>query len=275
MPAAGRCPATPGRHRASGSRSAGSGRRSSEGSGGEPAVHVGDGSLCCFGVGATDRRALAARPAPGARSTTRRCGATGRDRYRRRRLALIAAGRLPSGRCTSWSGSASLLVTRAAYYSHEAGGFYTLFYVWIGLYAVFFFSRLVALLYLSAIAVAYGVPADRRPTPARAGALDHDDRRRRPGAFLIDSLVRRVRRLGAEVGRDRQRTGRADGDPGRGRAHRRPHRAAEPPRLGRGASSASWRGPSATRRRSASGSWTSTGSSSTTTTTATRRATGC
>src|SRR5687767_11716979 len=32
-----------------------------------------------------------------------------------------------------------LAVTRAAYYSHDPSGFYSLFYVWIGLYAVFFF----------------------------------------------------------------------------------------------------------------------------------------
>ena len=109
-------------------------------------------------------------------------------------LALIAAGRAPVWPVHLLVGVAILLVTLAAYYSHEDGGFFTLFYVWTGFWAVFFFSRLVALLYVSAIAVAYGVLliADQTPGgPARwittvaAVAL---------AAFVIDWLVRRVRR---------------------------------------------------------------------------------
>src|SRR3954447_22924382 len=34
-----------------------------------------------------------------------------------------------------------IAVSRAAYYSHDPSGFYSLFYVWIGLYVVFFFRR--------------------------------------------------------------------------------------------------------------------------------------
>ena len=56
-------------------------------------------------------------------------------------------------------------MSRAAYYSHDPSGFYSLFYVWIGLYAVFFFRRPVAILYLCAVAVAYAIllATDRYP----------------------------------------------------------------------------------------------------------------
>ena len=57
---------------------------------------------------------------------------------------------------------AILAVTRAAYYSHDPTGFYTLFYVWIGLYAVFFFSRRGRDAAISsAIGVAYALRCSR------------------------------------------------------------------------------------------------------------------
>ena len=55
-----------------------------------------------------------------------------------------------------------VVVTQRRLSSHDPGGFYSFFYVWIGLYAVFFFSRRVALLYLAAIAAAS--PACWSPT---------------------------------------------------------------------------------------------------------------
>ena len=99
-----------------------------------------------------------------------------------------------------------LLVTSAAYYSGEPSGFYSLFYVWIGLYAVFFFSRRVALFYLGLISVAYAwllIDSETATASARwltmIGTIA-------VGAFLIDSLVRRVRKMAsesAEIARER------------------------------------------------------------------------
>jgi hypothetical protein len=88
-----------------------------------------------------------------------------------------------------------LAVTRAAYYSHDPSGFYSLFYVWIGLYVVFFFRRSVAVLYLAAIGIAYAVllaVEDQNAALARwvttVGTIVL-------AAFFIDILVRRVRRI--------------------------------------------------------------------------------
>jgi len=88
-----------------------------------------------------------------------------------------------------------VLITRAAYYTGDPSGFYTLFYVWIGLYTVFFFSRRETIAYLLLIAVAYGwllVDLDASAAVARwittIGTVGL-------GAFLIDSLVSRVRSM--------------------------------------------------------------------------------
>ena len=90
-------------------------------------------------------------------------------------------------------------VTRAAYYSHDPSGFYTLLYVWIGLYTVFFFPRGIATLYLVAVGAAYAillVIEDENAALARwvttIGTIVL-------AAFLIDSLVRRVRRMAREA----------------------------------------------------------------------------
>ena len=72
-------------------------------------------------------------------------------------ICLIAARRWPVWPLYAMVGLGVLAVTRAAYYSHDPSGFYTLFYVWIGLYVVFFFSRRTAALYLAGIAVAYAL----------------------------------------------------------------------------------------------------------------------
>ncbi len=113
-------------------------------------------------------------------------------------VSLVASRRWGMGPIYAMVALGVLAVTRAAYYSHDPSGFYSLFYVWIGLYVVFFFRRRIALLYLVAVAVAYGVllvVEDQNAALARwvttIGTVVL-------AAFLIDSLVRRVRRIANE-----------------------------------------------------------------------------
>jgi diguanylate cyclase (GGDEF)-like protein len=113
-------------------------------------------------------------------------------------VALLIASRAPVWPVHILVAAAIAMVTVAAHYSHEAGGFYTLFYVWIGLWVIFFFARRAALLYIVGIAGAYaallivdqtaGGPA-RWITTVGAVALS---------ALVIDWLVRRVRRFARE-----------------------------------------------------------------------------
>jgi diguanylate cyclase (GGDEF)-like protein len=113
-------------------------------------------------------------------------------------VCLLAAARLPA-----WTVHVLVLlgvaaVTRATYYSGEPDGFYTLFYVWIGLYTVYFFSRAIALLYIAAIGAAFAwllLELDASAGLARwittIGTIAL-------AAYLIDSLVRRVRGMARE-----------------------------------------------------------------------------
>ena len=113
-------------------------------------------------------------------------------------VCLFGAARWPLGPLYALVALGVIAVSRAGYYSHDPSGFYTLFYVWIGLYAVFFFSRGVAVLYLAEIALAYAwllIADDANAAAARwvttIGTLVL-------GAVLIDALVGRVRRIARE-----------------------------------------------------------------------------
>lgn len=50
----------------------------------------------------------------------------------------------------------TLTITRAVYLSHDAGSFYSVWYVWVGLYAFFFFGRRWGLVQLCLVAIAFG-----------------------------------------------------------------------------------------------------------------------
>ena len=113
-------------------------------------------------------------------------------------IAAYGARRWPLWALHAMLGLGVLAVTRAAYYSHDPSGFYTLLYVWIGLYVVFFFSRRTALLYLAAIAVAYAVLLVAEHANAGLARWVTTIGTIVLAAFLIDSLVRRVRRIARE-----------------------------------------------------------------------------
>jgi diguanylate cyclase (GGDEF)-like protein len=50
----------------------------------------------------------------------------------------------------------TLIVTRAVYYGHDPSGYYTIWYLWIGIYAFFFFGTRAGGAQMAAIGVAYG-----------------------------------------------------------------------------------------------------------------------
>ena len=118
---------------------------------------------------------------------------------------------LTSSRAPAWGVHLPLiagvvLITRAAHYSDEPSGFYSLFYVWIGLYTMFFFSRPVALAYLAGIGVAYAWLLSDLDASAELARWITTIGTIALGAFLIDLLVRRVRGMAessAELARER------------------------------------------------------------------------
>jgi diguanylate cyclase (GGDEF)-like protein len=113
-------------------------------------------------------------------------------------ICLIGARRWGIGGIYAMVALGVIAVSRATYYSHDPSGFYSVFYVWIGIYVVFFFRRPIALLYLAAVGAAYAIllaVEDQNAALARwvttIGTI-------LLAAFLIDSLFRRVRRMASE-----------------------------------------------------------------------------
>ncbi len=72
--------------------------------------------------------------------------------------ALAVAGfarRLPPWSMHLFVVLGTLLVTRAVYYSNEPSGFYTYLYIWVGLYAFFFFGRFWGTIHMAIVGLAF------------------------------------------------------------------------------------------------------------------------
>ena len=116
---------------------------------------------------------------------------------------------LGSRRLPAWSGQlaavgGTLVITRAIYYSHDPS-FYTFFYVWVGLFAFFFFGREWGVFHMAVVGIAYGwVLIEVEPSAAVARWV-MTVATVAAGGIIIDVLVRRVQR-GATESESRART---------------------------------------------------------------------
>jgi diguanylate cyclase (GGDEF)-like protein len=116
---------------------------------------------------------------------------------------------LGSRKLPAWSAQlvalgGTVAITRAVYYSHDPS-FYAFFYVWVGLFAFYFFGREWGVLHMASVGIAYAwvlVQVDESAAVARwvmtvaTVAV---------GGLLIDVLIRRVQR-GAIESKRRART---------------------------------------------------------------------
>ena len=115
-------------------------------------------------------------------------------------VALAAlAGRLPPWSMQLVLAAGTLLVTRAIYLSGANGGFYTFFYVWVGLYAFFFFGRTWGAAHILLVGVSYAwvigegdltSPVGRWLTVVGTIAI---------GGIFVESLATRVRAAADEA----------------------------------------------------------------------------
>jgi diguanylate cyclase (GGDEF)-like protein len=87
----------------------------------------------------------------------------------------------------------TLTITRAVYLSHDAGGFYSLWYVWVGLYAFFFFGRRWGLIQLALVAVSFGFVLTRLPPSSSVVRWLMTVATIIIAGALVDTLTRRVR----------------------------------------------------------------------------------
>jgi diguanylate cyclase (GGDEF)-like protein len=88
----------------------------------------------------------------------------------------------------------TLVVTRAVYYGHDPSGYYTFWYLWIGVYAFFFFGRRVGAAQMAALGAAYAWVLTQLdgPTPVprwfvTVGSI-------LVAGLLVDALASRLRR---------------------------------------------------------------------------------
>jgi diguanylate cyclase (GGDEF)-like protein len=114
-------------------------------------------------------------------------------------LLFLLSGRLPVWALQVSIVCGTLAVTRAVYYSHEANAYYTFFYLWVALYAFYFFGRFWGLAHMAAIGIAYGwvltaidasTPVSRWLMVVLSLAF---------AGLLVDSLAQRLRQREVEA----------------------------------------------------------------------------
>ncbi len=110
-------------------------------------------------------------------------------------LCALAANHLPAWPLHIVVAIAILAITGAAYATSDPSGFYALYNVWIGLFAVFFFSRRAAVGYLVGIGVAYAALLIHFDTSSGLARWITGVGTICLGAFMIDSLLGRVRKI--------------------------------------------------------------------------------
>jgi diguanylate cyclase (GGDEF)-like protein len=71
-------------------------------------------------------------------------------------VLLLLRDRLPDWSLPYIVFVGTAVVTRAVYYGHDPSGYYTIWYLWIGVYAFFFFGRRWGLVQMAAVGAAYG-----------------------------------------------------------------------------------------------------------------------
>jgi diguanylate cyclase (GGDEF)-like protein len=115
-------------------------------------------------------------------------------------LAITASARwLPAWTIQVAVAVGTLVVTRAVYYSGDPSSFYSLWYLWIGLYAFFFFGRFWGSLHVALVAAAYAWTLTQVPQTTPLARWVMTVTTIAIAAVLMDVLAGRVRRGAAEA----------------------------------------------------------------------------
>jgi diguanylate cyclase (GGDEF)-like protein len=96
----------------------------------------------------------------------------------------------------------TVIVTRAIYLSGDPGSYYATWYVWVGVYTFFFFSRRAAAAHLTLIALCYAAVLAHNPGDSGAGRWLTTVTTLLVAGTFISVLVRRVREQAADAERD-------------------------------------------------------------------------
>lgn len=115
--------------------------------------------------------------------------------------ALMLVG--TAGRLSPWFlqgaiACGTLLITRAVYLSDDPGTFYSVWYVWVGLYTFFFFGRFWGAIHMALIGIAYGWALIEIPQTSPLARWVTTIATIAIAGILIDVLTARVRNRAAE-----------------------------------------------------------------------------
>ena len=108
-------------------------------------------------------------------------------------LVLALADRLPPWTVQVVVGLGTLVATRAVYLSHEPTGFYTFFYIWIGVYSFFFFGRIWGVIHLLLIGACFAWVLTRVPHSSPVAYWLMTVGTAAITGLFVDVLARRVR----------------------------------------------------------------------------------
>jgi diguanylate cyclase (GGDEF)-like protein len=107
-------------------------------------------------------------------------------------LVLALAERLPGWFFHVALISGIALISRAIYYSGEPGSLYTVWYVWVGLYAFYFFTRIQATAHLALVGAAYAALLYHEPGDGPLARWLTTVATLVVAGFFIDALARRL-----------------------------------------------------------------------------------
>jgi diguanylate cyclase (GGDEF)-like protein len=113
----------------------------------------------------------------------------------------LAAGRVPSWVFQLAVVAGTLVVTRAIYLSDEANGFYTFWYVWVGLFAFFFLGRVWGIIQTAVVGTTYAWVLTQVPHSQAPARWLMTVSTLLVSGLLVDFLLQRVRHVAAEAER--------------------------------------------------------------------------
>jgi diguanylate cyclase (GGDEF)-like protein len=114
-------------------------------------------------------------------------------------LAMFAmAGKLPVWSLHICIAIGSLAITRAVYYSHEPNAYYSFFYLWVTLYAFYFFGRFWGLVQMAVTGAAYAWVLTQIPSSTPVSRWLMTIVSLTVAGLLLDVLARRLRQREAE-----------------------------------------------------------------------------
>ncbi len=113
-------------------------------------------------------------------------------------LCVMGARNLPRAAVHAALFIGTLLITRAVSLSDDYHGFYAFYYLWVGVYAFFFFGRAGGFAHTAWVGIAYGWVLSSAPGSGEVARWMMTVSTLAVGGLLVDSLALRLRELAAQ-----------------------------------------------------------------------------